>query len=60
MAIRNELQKHTLNLRAGDWDKLADAYPDTETSRIIRSLVSNVVDALSVNASPNPEVEMKL
>jgi len=57
----NELQKHTLNLRAGDWEALASYYPDIPTSNVVRMLVSRYVEQIEEHgASPNARVEIKL
>lgn len=44
-----ELQKHTLNLRRGDWEALTDAYRGTgmDTSTVIRLMVANLVDRIN-------------
>lgn len=39
-----DLQKQTLNFRRGDWEKLAELYPDIPTSVVVRRIVSNIVD----------------
>lgn len=43
-----DLQKHTLNLRAGDWDYITARFARDghHTSTIVRSVVSKFVDAL--------------
>jgi hypothetical protein len=41
-----ELQKHTLNLRAGDVEKLRDFFPDIPASNLIRTIISRYVDDL--------------
>lgn len=47
------LRKHTLNLRDGDWDYLSTVYKSQgyDTSRVIRDLVSRMVDNLKENES---------
>lgn len=44
--MKADLQKHTLHLRAGDWDYVESiAKPNgLSTSLIVRTLVSNYVD----------------
>lgn len=46
MPKNEDIQKHTLNLRAGDWDFLESVYRarGISTSQVIRMLVSNFVD----------------
>lgn len=41
-----DLQKHTLFLRRGDWEKLASFYPNVPTSIVVRSIVSEQVAKL--------------
>lgn len=40
------LQKHTLNLRKGDWDFIEAMYAarGISTSQVVRALISNFVD----------------
>ena len=63
MPDKTKLKKHTLLLRAGDWDYLEDVYGRqlTPVSAVIRTLVSNYVDGLKKleDAEP-PTVEVKL
>lgn len=46
--MRDDLQKHTLNLRAGDYHYLDSVYRDRRVSaaEVIRAIVSQHVDAL--------------
>jgi len=46
MARSDTLQKHTLNLRAGDMEKLREFFPDLPASGLIRTLVSRYVDEI--------------
>lgn len=39
-----EIQKHTLNLRAGDYDKIGALFPDLMAGPAIRKIVSAFVD----------------
>lgn len=43
-----KLQKHTLNLRAGDWEELDRHYTKRgiPTSSVIRQVISRFVDAI--------------
>lgn len=45
---RHDLQKHTMNFRAGDVDFLASVYRNRQisASEVIRELVANAVDRL--------------
>jgi hypothetical protein len=38
------MQKHTLNLREGDYEKMAELFPDLGGGPAIRQLVSKFVD----------------
>jgi len=40
-----ELQKHTLNLREGDVDTIAELFPNKSPTVIIRKIVSKFVDS---------------
>lgn len=59
MPKSEDLQKHTLNLRAGDMEKLRDFFPDIPPSNMIRTIVSRYVDELEGNSNP-PKVEVSL
>jgi hypothetical protein len=59
MAKSEELQKHTLNLRAGDVDRLRDYFPDIPPTNLIRTIVSRYVDELDIKGTA-PNVEVKL
>lgn len=39
-----ELQKHTLNLRPGDFDKMGELFPDLGSSVAIRTVLSKFID----------------
>lgn len=43
-----ELHKHTLNLRAGDMEAIAQLFPGKSPSGIIRRIISRYVDRASV------------
>ncbi len=59
MPKSEDLQKHTLNLRAGDVDKLRDFFPEIPPTNLIRQIVSRYVDDLDSKANL-PNVEVKL
>lgn len=44
MRPKLDVTKHTLHLRSGDWQALAEMFPDVSTSLIIRSIVAKHVD----------------
>jgi hypothetical protein len=54
------LQKHTLNLREGDVDKLREYIPDIPPTTIIRAIVSRYVDNLDQNTGKLPDVSVDL
>jgi len=51
------LQKHTLNLFEGDWDRLAALVPSAEPSVLIRALVRDTITRLEGEV-PNVKVEL--
>jgi hypothetical protein len=55
--MKMELQKHTLNLRKGDVEAIADAYASSSVpaSVVIRTIIANFVDRLN---GPPPKVEL--
>lgn len=53
----DNLQKHTLNLRAGDMDTLAQLFPRQNPSVLVRSLVSKYVDAMLRSRIPAGAVD---
>ena len=54
-----DLQKHTLNLFAGDFDKLQRLYPDVGAAAVVRRLVQKHVQDKLKPIDP-PKVEVKL
>lgn len=42
--IKEDLQKHTLNLRAGDYERLQSLYPEVGAALVIRKIVSAFLD----------------
>lgn len=53
----DDLKKHTLNLRAGDIDTLAQLFPRQNPSVIVRNLVSKYVDAMLRSRIPQGAIE---
>lgn len=55
------IQKHTLNLRRGDYAKLGELFPDLGAGPAIRQIVSNFVDRAEAAArSAHPDVDVQL
>lgn len=52
-----DLQKHTLHLYAGEFDRLRDLFPRAEPSKVIRRLVHDLIKRTEGEA-PNGEVEL--
>lgn len=44
MRTSENLKKHTLNLREGDYERLQSLYPELGAAVVIRKLVSNYLD----------------
>jgi hypothetical protein len=61
MKEKLELQKHTLNLREGDYEKIATYMPDVPTAIVIRRIISRFVDNLEASGGTlDSTVEIKL
>ena len=54
-----ELQKHTLNLYAGDFDKLQNFFPDIGASIIVRRIVHRFVEQIEQQGT-DADVEIKV
>lgn len=54
----DNLKKHTLLLRHGDWDKLVELYPDVPTSVVIRHIVASAVDRAMGPNEPIPAINL--
>lgn len=55
------LQKHTLNLFEGDYDKLRSLYPDVGAGAIIRRLVRKYIEQVeATGGSIDAKVEIKI
>ena len=55
-----ELQKHTLNLRAGDLDALASLFPGKSPTVMLRRIVSRFIDktkAAVAEKTPNESID---
>lgn len=55
------IQKHTLNLRRGDYAKIGDLFPDLGAGPAIRQIVSAFVDkAAKAAQAPLPDTDVQL
>lgn len=57
---KTRLQKHTLNLREGDFERLAELHPDLKPAFVIRTLVASHVDKQAKTVLEEIEVELQL
>lgn len=53
----HDLQKHTLNLRRGDVDRIREIHPNLDSAVVIRQLVSKYVDDYKTS-TPLPKVQV--
>ena len=56
-----ELQKHTVNLYAGDFDKLSTLFPNADKSTVLRNILHDFIakiEAGSVKELPQVEVSL--
>ena len=58
--MSEDLQKHTLNLFAGDYEKLQLLYPDHGAGPIIRSIVHKFIEQCESGSAETPNVETQL
>ena len=58
--MSDELQKHTLNLFAGDYEKLQQLYPDHGAGPIIRSVIHKFIEQCESGSTKLPNVETDL
>lgn len=58
----DDLQKHTLNLRSGDWAYLESVLnpAGVHTSTFIRKQISRIVDSLRSGETPLPQLTLPL
>lgn len=62
MSNKPDLHKHTLNLYAGDYEKLGELYPDLPVATIIRKLIRSYIEQIEAGdeTSLNVGVNIKL
>lgn len=59
--MSEELQKHTLNLFAGDYRKLQELYPDVGAGVVIRRIVRKFIEKLETsNQSDDVKVSIEI
>lgn len=59
--MKNEdLQKHTLNLNRGDYEKIKLLFPEVGAAEVIRQLVSDFIARVESVEASAPDVEVKL
>ena len=58
--MNDDLQKHTLNLFAGDYEKLQQLYPDHGAGPIIRSVIRKFLEQCEAGQHETPNVESQL
>lgn len=59
--MNDDLQKHTLFLRRGDFDKLGSLFPEIPPSAIIRKLVADAIERIEKGIEkPELKVDMTL
>lgn len=60
--MSEELQKHTLNLTPGAYEKLQGFYPDVGAAPIIRRLVDKWIERIEAHgvAEINANIEVKI
>ena len=58
--LKEDLQKVTLLLRAGDSVRLRDIYPDLPWSTVVRTLVSKHIDQITSGQAPAPKEPVKI
>lgn len=58
----SELQKHTLNLYAGDYARIQELFPEVGAGIVIRRLVRNFLDkeGLKSSVADTPKVEIDI
>lgn len=52
--MKNELQKHTLNLFAGDYEKIQSLFPDLGAAVIIRKVIRSFIERTEAGADETP------
>jgi len=60
--MKEDLKKHTLNLREGDWDYLESVYSASgrSVSTVIRTIISAYVDRLKSTESETADIKVEV
>lgn len=58
--MTEDLTKHTLNLFRGDYEKLAELYPDVGAAPVIRRIIRNYLKSLDQPNKALPSTEVNL
>jgi hypothetical protein len=59
--MNDDLQKHTLFLRRGDFEKLGALFPELPPSAVIRKLVADAIERIEKGTvKPELKVDMTL
>jgi len=58
--MSDQLTKHTLNLRKGDYERLRALFPDIGAAVIIRKIVSKFLDKTEADGKSGLKVEIEL
>jgi hypothetical protein len=53
------LQKHTLNLYRGDFDRLQSVYPDIPAGKVIRRIVRGYIERLESTTVELPKMRIE-
>lgn len=54
----SELQKHTLNLFKGDFDRVGEYYPDLGASVVVRAIVRKWLEKQEEADAPKDDLKM--
>lgn len=60
MSKNEDLQKHTLNLFAGDYDRLQALFPDLSAAVVIRKIVREFADKCEAGTHNVPNIEVDI
>lgn len=58
--MSEELQKHTLNLFRGDYEKVQEFYPDIGAAVIIRRVLRSFLKKVEVKGSASIDAEVEI